>query len=71
MDIENKDKRVYFALQESEAEIIQAAGGILSAMIAREGIFNDNEDEMIKRSVKIAIKMARYCDDIIKSDEEK
>ncbi len=64
------EKNKYFNLHHSESVVAQMASTIFSAYIQSNQVNDDNEDEFIKKATHIAIRMAEYTDNIIKSDDE-
>ena len=64
------DKIKYLNLQRSEAAVAQMAATIFAAYIQTNQVNDGNENEYIKKATHIAIKMADYTDNIVKSDEE-
>ena len=60
----------FFNLQHSESVIAHMASRIFSAFVQANSVNDDNEDQLIKKSAHIAIKMAGYVDRLVKSDEE-
>ena len=64
------EKEEYLSLQHSESVVAQMAATIFSSLIARDTSYASNEDELIEKSVALAIKLAKRADTVIKSDEE-
>ena len=64
------EKEEYMSLQHSESVVAQMAATIFSSLIARDTSYASNEDELIEKSVALAIKLAKQADTMIKSDEE-
>ncbi len=64
------EKEEYLSLQYSESVVAQMAATIFSSLIARDTSYASNEDELIEKSVALAIKLAKQADTVIKSDEE-
>ena len=60
----------YLFLQHSESVVAQMAATIFASLIARDTSYASNEDELIEKSVALAIKLAKRADTMIKSDEE-
>ena len=60
----------YLSLQHSESVVAQMAATIFASLIARDTSYASNEDELIEKSVALAIKLAKRADTMIKSDEE-
>ena len=63
-------KEEYMHLQHSESVVAQMAATIFAALVQQRGSNDGNEDELIEKSLAIAIKLANRADEIIKSDEE-
>ncbi len=64
------EKEEYMSMQHSESVVAQMAATIFSSLIARDTSYASNEDELIEKSVALAIKLAKRTDKLIKSDEE-
>ncbi len=64
------EKEEYMSMQHSESVVAQMAATIFSSLIARDTSYASNEDELIEKSVALAIKLAKRTDNLIKSDEE-
>ena len=64
------EKEEYLSLQHSESVVAQMAATIFASLIARDTSYASNEDELIEKSVALAIKLAKRADTMIKSDEE-
>jgi hypothetical protein len=60
----------YFNMQHSESVVAEMASRIFAAFIQANRVDDKNEDQFIKKSTHIAIKMADYADKLIQSDEE-
>ena len=52
------EKEEYLSLQHSESVVAQMAATIFSSLIARDTSYASNEDELIEKSVALAIKLA-------------
>ena len=63
-------KKYYANLQPSEMAIFRAAATIFSSYVASGRVDDDNEKEMIKKSIKASIKIAKYVDEAVQSDNE-
>lgn len=63
-------EETYLALQPSESVVCAMASRLLAAHIASGQLSSDNEDEVIERCVRIAIKTAHLADRTIESDRE-
>ena len=64
------EKHKFLNLQKSESLVAQMASRIFAAYVQSNKVDDDNEDDLIKKATHIAIKMAEYADEIVKSDEE-
>lgn len=60
----------YLSLQHSESVVAGMSATIFAAYVQNKEVNEFNEDEFVKRSVDIAIKLANYADKVIKSDGE-
>ncbi len=60
----------FLRLQHSEGVVCQMASNLLAAFIAAGHLTPDNENELIDRSLKLAIKLAFKADRFIESDDE-
>ena len=60
----------YQSLQWSESIILSAASRIFSAYITAGKVTADNEEQMMLKAIKTAIRMADKTDAMVKSDEE-
>lgn len=63
-------KEAYFSLQHSESVVAGMSATIFAAYVRNNEVNEFNEDEFVKKSVDIAIKLASYADKTIKSDGE-
>jgi hypothetical protein len=63
-------EETYIKLQYSESVVSNMASRILSAFIASGQLSENNEDELMNRSLEMAIKLAIKADRMIDSDEE-
>jgi hypothetical protein len=63
-------KEAYLNLQQSESVVAGMSATIFAAYIQNKDVNEFNEDEFVKRSVDIAVKLATYTDKIVKSDSE-
>lgn len=63
-------KQFYANLQPSEMAIFRAAADIFSGYVAAGQVSDGNEDEMIPKAVRIAVKMADVVDRAVQSDDE-
>lgn len=57
-------------LQNSEAVVVQTAGTIYAAHLQSEHSSRESETELIARSVRIAIEIAKQVDAKVRSDLE-
>ena len=60
----------FLSLQSSEAVIANMASRLFAAYLQMGEVTVANEDEYIKKSVHVAIRMAHYADTFCKSDGE-
>lgn len=60
----------YMSLQHSESVVAQMAATIFAGFIQKGELRENNEDDLVNRSVDIAIKLANRTDALVKSDEE-
>lgn len=60
--------KVYVNLHASELTIYSAAVEIFSSYVANEKINNHNEQEMVQKSVDLAIAIANHVDERVESD---
>jgi len=60
----------YFSLQPTEAAIAHMASRIFSSFIAAGKVTEQNENELMDRSIALAMSMARKVDNLIDSDSE-
>lgn len=63
-------KEAYLNLQQSESVVAAMSATIFAAYLSNKEVNEFNEDEFVKRSVDIAVKLATYTDKIVKSDGE-
>ncbi|PLX86365.1 MAG: hypothetical protein C0614_03865 [Desulfuromonas sp.] len=64
-------EETYLNLHQSEGIACQMASRILAAFISSGQLNQANEDELVERSAKLAIKLALKMDRMIQSDNEK
>jgi hypothetical protein len=64
------NKEEFMHLQYSEAVVAKMAATIFSALIHQIPLHNSNEDELVEKSLEIAIKIATRAEKIIQSDQE-
>jgi hypothetical protein len=60
----------FLSLQSSEAVIANMASRLFAAYLQMGEVTVANEDEYIKKSIHVAMKMAHYTDTFCKSDGE-
>jgi hypothetical protein len=60
----------FLSLQASESVVANMASRLFAAYLQMGEVTIANEDEYIKKSVHVAIKMANYADAFCKSDGE-
>ena len=63
-------KEEYVHLQFSESVIAQMSATIFSALVQKEEFSAAIEDDLVEKSVAIAIKLANCTEKLVKSDEE-
>ena len=63
-------KEEFMHLQYSEAVVAKMAATIFGSMINNTPLHSSNEDELVEKSVAIAIKIALRAEKLIKSDQE-
>jgi len=63
-------KEEFMQLQNSEAVVAKMAATIFASLINNVPLHNSNEDELVEKSVAIAIKIANRIEKVIKSDTE-
>ncbi len=63
-------KEEYVHLQFSESVIAQMSATIFSALAQKQEYNSANEDDLVEKSVAIAIKLANCTEKLVKSDEE-
>jgi hypothetical protein len=57
-------------LQRSETAVVHAASRILAALIGAGRLTNDNAEELVRASVRLAIDLALETDRVVESDDE-
>ena len=57
-------------LQESEAVVVQTAGIIYAAFIQSGKSASQSDDDLVEKSVQIAIDIAKLTDEKVRSDQE-
>jgi len=63
-------QETFLRLQHSEGIVCQMASSLLAAYISSGKLTSENEDELIDRTLTMAIKLARKADRAIESDNE-
>lgn len=63
-------KEEYMHLQHSESIVAQMAATVFAGLSQKQELSSANEDELVNRSVAIALKLALRAEQLIKSDEE-
>ncbi len=63
-------KEEYMHLQHSESVVAQMSATIFAALAQKTELTAASEDELVERSLAIAIKLANRAEELIKSDEE-
>ena len=64
------EKKYYVSLQPSEMAIFRAAASIYASYVAIGNVNEENENAMMKKSIKTSIKMANAVDELVRSDDE-
>jgi len=60
----------FFRLQRSEAVVAEMASRLLAAYIGASQVNQSNEEEMIEKSLSLAVRLAQKADKLIASDDE-
>ena len=60
----------FLNLQHSESVVAQMSATIFAGLVQSQGLTEANEEQLAARSVVIAIKLAKYTEKLVKSDEE-
>jgi translation initiation factor 2B subunit (eIF-2B alpha/beta/delta family) len=63
-------EETYLRLQHSESVVCEMASRFLAAYIASGQLTADNGEELVERSIQLAISMAQKADRAIESDDE-
>jgi hypothetical protein len=63
-------KEAYLSLRHSESVVADMSATIFAAYVQNKEVNEFNEDEFVKKSVDIAVKLASYADKVVKSDGE-
>ncbi len=64
------NKEEFLHLQHSEAVVAKMAATIFGSLINNFPLHNSNEDELVDKSISIAIKIAIRAEKAVKSDQE-
>lgn len=67
---ENPSKEHFMHLQHSESVVASMAATIFAGLIQKVALTADNEDELVAKSVAIAVKLANSTEKLVKSDQE-
>ena len=62
--------KAYVQLEPSEAALVRGACDILAGYIAAGEVNEENQSQMMKKSIKMAINIALTVDDLVQSDSE-
>ncbi len=65
------DERAHLNLQESEAVAVHAASRIFAAYIVSGQVNDGNQEEMMLKSIQIAIKMTQTTDKLVVDEGER
>lgn len=63
-------KEEYLHLQHSESVVAQMSATIFAALVQTQELSTANEDQLVDKSVAIAVKLALRAEKFVKSDEE-
>ncbi len=63
-------EKTFFRLQHSETVIAEMASRLLAAYIGASQVNQANEDEIIDKSLLLAVRLAQKADKLIESDDE-
>lgn len=63
-------KEEFMNLQHSESVVAQMAATVFAGLVQRQELSSANENELVERSVAIAVKLAVRTEQLVKSDEE-
>lgn len=66
----DKDQSVRIDLERDEAEVLQVASRIFSAYILGKQCTEENEDEMMKKSIDLAIRLTQSVDRAVSAGNE-
>ena len=62
--------KVHLTLQPSESVIVNCASRIYAAYVASGQVTDENEADLMEKSIQLAIKIGLRTDDLILSDKE-
>lgn len=60
----------FLNLQHSESVVAQMSATIFASLVQSQGLTEANEEQLAARAVVIAIKLAKYTETLVKSDDE-
>lgn len=63
-------EQTFLRLQNSETVVCEMASRILAAFISSGQLTRENENELLERSLDLAIRLAHKADRAIESDDE-
>lgn len=63
-------KEEFLNLQKSEAVVAQMSATIFASLIINKELTPENEQELLERSVSLALKLANLSEKYVRSDEE-
>jgi len=63
-------ENVYLKLRPSEAQVLQVASRIFAAYMVSNKVNAENEQQLIDKSLELAIAMAKKIDEMVISDDE-
>ena len=61
----------FLRLEQSETAVVHAASRIFSAYVSSGQVNASNEEDMVQKAIRTAIRMAVTTDRLVQSDEEK
>jgi len=64
------DKAVRIDLEQDEAEVLHVASRIFSAYIVGNQCTEENEDDMMKKSIELAIRLTQQVDQAVSAGGE-
>lgn len=62
--------KTYIRLQDNETKVFHAASRIYAGYIAANHVHQENDDNLMKKAVERAIKLAELTDSMVQSDDE-